>query len=80
MVKPTLVVTRPAETGILVRALAECFQAATAVLTESTQPTANLVSESQGRSLDTSQEPLDTIGFGVHRTFMASAPPITVGN
>ena len=41
MVKPTLAVTRPAETGILVRALAECLQAATAVLTESTQPTAN---------------------------------------
>ena len=40
MVKPTLAVTRPAETGILVRALAECLQAATAVLT-SQQPTAN---------------------------------------
>jgi uncharacterized protein YaaW (UPF0174 family) len=39
MVKPTLAVTRPAETGILIRALGECLWAGTAVLTE--QPTAN---------------------------------------
>jgi hypothetical protein len=41
LVKPTLAVTRPAETRRLVRALAQCLRAATAVLTETTQPTAN---------------------------------------
>jgi hypothetical protein len=41
LVKPTLAVTKPAETGVLVRALAQCLRAATAVLTETTQPTAN---------------------------------------
>ena len=39
MVKPTLAVAKPAETGILVRALAGCLKAATAVLSE--QPTGN---------------------------------------
>ena len=34
-----LAVTRPAEVGLIVRALAECLQTAPAVLTE--QPTAN---------------------------------------
>jgi hypothetical protein len=45
MVKPTLAVAKPAETGILVRALAGCLKAATAVLSE--QPTGN-----HRRSLD----------------------------
>ena len=39
MVKPTLAVAKPAETGIRVRALAGCLKAATAVLSE--QPTGN---------------------------------------
>ena len=34
-------VIRPAEIWLLVRTLAECLQAATAVLTESAQPPAN---------------------------------------
>ena len=41
LVKATLAVTRPAEFGLLARALAQCLQAAIAVLTKSTQPTAN---------------------------------------
>jgi hypothetical protein len=39
MVKPTLAVTRPAEIGLLMRALAECLRPGTVILTE--QPTAN---------------------------------------
>jgi hypothetical protein len=39
MVKPMLAVAKPAETGILVRALAGCLKAATAVLSE--RPTGN---------------------------------------
>jgi hypothetical protein len=41
MLKAAVAATKPAEVGILMRALAECLQAATAVLTEPTQPTAN---------------------------------------
>jgi hypothetical protein len=52
LVKPTLAVTRPAETGLLVRALAQCLRAATAVLTETTQPTANPGKWISRRSLD----------------------------
>jgi hypothetical protein len=41
MVHAAVAVTKPAEFGALVKALAECLEAATAVLTESPQPTAN---------------------------------------
>jgi hypothetical protein len=41
MMRGMVAVTKPAEFGALVKALAECLEAATAVLTECTQPTAN---------------------------------------
>jgi hypothetical protein len=41
LMKAMLSATRPAEFGVLVKALAECLKAATAVLTQSTQPTTN---------------------------------------
>jgi hypothetical protein len=38
LVKATLAATKPVEIGLLVRALAQCLQAATAVLATRTEP------------------------------------------